>query len=73
MVCVCVSYQHNSKTNYIRNIKFGVLHLYHIQILLGTFHKDREKTMSTGGTQKNFNKLRPMEGISCYRIFAYSN
>ena len=27
-VCLCACYQHNSKTNYSRNIKFGILHLY---------------------------------------------
>ena len=26
---LCVFYQHNSKTNYCRNIKFGILRLYH--------------------------------------------
>ena len=29
-VCMCVCYQHNSKKNYSRNIKFGILYLYHI-------------------------------------------
>ena len=30
---MCVSDQHNSKTNYSRNVKFGIQHFYHIQIL----------------------------------------
>ena len=45
---VCVCYQHNSKTNYNRNIKFGILHLYHIQMLLETFYEDLIKTLCTG-------------------------
>ena len=49
-VCVCLSvcYQHNSKTNYSRNIKLGILHLYHVQMQLETFYKDRTKTLRTG-------------------------
>ena len=46
-VCVCVCDEHNSETNCSRNIKFGILHLYHIQILLKTFHIDRTKTLCT--------------------------
>ena len=46
-LCVKVCYQHNSKTNYSRNIKFGILHLYHIQMLLESFQKDRTKILST--------------------------
>ena len=30
---LCVCYQHHSKTNYSKDIKFGSLHLYHIQML----------------------------------------
>ena len=45
---VCICYQHNSKTNYSRIFKFGILHLYHVQMLLETFHKDRTKTLCTG-------------------------
>ena len=41
-----VCYQHNSKTNFSRNIKFGILHLY-IQMLLETFYNDRRKTLGT--------------------------
>ena len=29
-VCVCVSQKRNSKINYRRNLKFGILHLYHM-------------------------------------------
>ena len=47
-VCLCVGYQHNSKANYSRNIKFDILHLYHVQMLLETFYKDRTKTLCTG-------------------------
>ena len=46
-VCLCVCYQHNSKTNYSRNIKFGILYLYHVQMLLETFYKDMSKTLCT--------------------------
>ena len=47
-VCMCVCYQHNSKTNCSRSIKFGILNLYHVQMLLETFCKDRTKTLCTG-------------------------
>ena len=49
---MCIYYQHNSKTNYSKNIKFGILHFYHIQMLLETFHKDRTKTLCTGAHKK---------------------
>ena len=62
MVCVYVSlsvcYQHNSETNYSRNIKFGIQHFYHIQMLLETFHEDRTKTLCTG-THKDMHAHRP--------------
>ena len=51
-VCLCDCYQHNSKTNYSRNIKFGILHLYHVQMLLETFYKDRTKTLCTGAHKR---------------------
>ena len=72
--------QHNPKTNYSRNIKFGILHLYHIQMLLEAFYKDRKKLCVQRhtkefsvyrGTQKNSNTLRPMEEVSCCWIFAH--
>ena len=66
--CVCVYHQHYLKTNYSKNIKFGILHLYHIQMLLEMFYKDQIKTVYRG-TQKNSNTLKPMEGISCYINF----
>ena len=47
-VCLCVCYQHNSKTNYSRKIKFGILHLHHVQMLLETFCEYRTKTLCTG-------------------------
>ena len=42
-----VYYQHNSETNYSKNITFGILHMYHTQMLLETFYKDRIKTVCT--------------------------
>ena len=47
-VCLIVCYQNNSKTNYSINIKFGMLYLYHVQMLLKTFYKDWRKTLCTG-------------------------
>ena len=44
---VCVSYKHKSKTNYSRIFKFGILHLYHRQMLHETFYSDRRKTLHT--------------------------
>ena len=43
-----VCYQHNSKSSYSRNIKFGILHLYHVHMLLETFYKHRTRTLCTG-------------------------
>ena len=52
-VSLCVPYQYNSKTNYIRNIKFGILYLYHISTLFETFfYKDRTKTLCTGAHKR---------------------
>ena len=51
-VCVCVCYQHDSETNYSRNTKFGIQHLYLIQMLLETFYEARTKTLSTGALKK---------------------
>ena len=40
-VCECgVCYQHNSRTNCCRDFKFGILHLYHMQMQLETFNED---------------------------------
>ena len=51
-VCLCVRlnacYQHNSKINYSRNTKFGIVYLYHAQILLESLYKDWRKTLCTG-------------------------
>ena len=33
--------------NKLKNFKFGILHLCHLQILHDTFHKDRTKTLCT--------------------------
>ena len=38
--------------SYPRNIKFGILHLYHIQMLLETFYKDRTKILCTGAHKR---------------------
>ena len=35
----CICYQHNAKTNCSRSTKFGILQLYHVQMLLETFMK----------------------------------
>ena len=51
-VRMCVFYQHNSKTNYSRNIKFGILHLYDLQMLLEISHKNRTKTLCTGAHKR---------------------
>ena len=51
-VCMCVCYQHNSKTNYSRIFKFGILHLYHVQMLLETFYKYWTKTLCTGAHKR---------------------
>ena len=52
-VCACVcllsAYLRN-KLN--RNIKFGIQHKYHIQMLLETFHEDRTKTLCTGAHKR---------------------
>ena len=51
LIYMYVCYKHNSKTNYSRNIKFGI-HFYHIQMLLETFHKDRTKALCTGAHKR---------------------
>ena len=47
-VCVRVCYHLNSKTNYSRNFKFDIVHLYHTWMRLETLHEDRTKTLFTG-------------------------
>ena len=56
-------YQHNSKTNYRRNSKFGILHVNHTWMLLKKFYEDWINSMCTGehkrilihyGLQKEF-------------------
>ena len=51
-VCMCVCYQHNSETNNSRIFKFGILYLYHWQMLLETLYKDRTKTLCAGAHKK---------------------
>ena len=51
-VCMCACYQDNSKTNYSRDMKFGILHFHHIQMLLETFYKDRTKTLCIGAHKR---------------------
>ena len=46
--CVCDGCQHNSKTNNRKNTKLGILHLYHTQMLLETFNKNRTKLCVQG-------------------------
>ena len=36
---LCVCYQHNSEPNHSKNIRFGMLHLYYVQVLLEIFYK----------------------------------
>ena len=70
LVCVCVSYQHNSKTNYNGNFrllqKLQILHVYHMYILLETFIKIRQilyvqgfikEFGHTASYRRNFSKL----------------
>ena len=57
---VCMCYQPNSKTNYSRNYKFGIQHLYSM-LLLETFYKNRTNHLCMGA-HKRF--LMPMTGIS---------
>ena len=49
---VCDCYQHNSKANYSRNIRFGIQHFYHMLMLLETFHKDRQNLCVQGHTKE---------------------
>ena len=51
-VCLCICYQHISKTNCSRNFKFGILLLYHAQMLIETFYKDRKKILCTGAHKR---------------------
>ena len=58
-VSVCVCYQHNSKTNYSRNIKFSILLSYHIQFVsyqaTWNFLWGSDKNSMYRGAQKNYN------------------
>ena len=47
-VCVCVCYQQNSKTNYSRKTKLGILNGHDEGMLLETFCKDRSHSPYTG-------------------------
>ena len=63
-VSVCMwLHQHNSKANYSRNCTFGILHLYHIYMLLEIFYEDR--TFANKNTQYNSHTLYPKDRISC--------
>ena len=68
-VCVCVYYQHNSITTSRRNSKFGIVRLYHMQVLLRVFMENG--LFEYRDTQKNSNTLRPMDGIFCLCILVY--
>ena len=66
-MCMCVCFQHNPKVYYRKNIKFGILHLYCMQMLLETLGKN----FVYRSTQENCNALRPMEGFFCHAVFPY--
>ena len=67
-VCVCVSVisitQKQIAAETSNQIKFSILHLYHVQILLETFYKDWKKTVYMD-PQNNYNTLWAMDGILC--------
>ena len=44
-VCLCSCYWHSSKTNNSSNSKFGMVHLYHMQMLLETFYENRANSL----------------------------
>ena len=44
----CVCYQHSLKINYNRDFKFGIQHLYYMQILLKTYCEIWSKTLNAG-------------------------
>ena len=58
-LCVCVSVcprkcnQHHSKTNYSRNIKFAILHLYYYRCYLKLFIKIGEKLCVQGHAKES--------------------
>ena len=60
----CDCYQHNSKTNYSRNIKFGILLASYIDTTWYFLWRS-DKNSVYRGTQKKSNILRPKDGISC--------
>ena len=71
-VYVCGNFcQHNSKINCGINLNFYILHFYHVQMLLETFHEKRTKTLCAGSIQNNSNTLRPMNEISCQFILVH--
>ena len=45
--CVCVCLSVISIKNRNRNFKFGILHLYHMHMLLETLYKDRINNLCT--------------------------
>ena len=52
LACVCVYYQHNSKAYNIRMFKFGILYLYHTEILLETFDEVPTNSLCTGAHKR---------------------
>ena len=46
-VCLWVFYQHNSKTNYNRSLKFNIIDSFHIQMVFETFHENWRKVLFT--------------------------
>ena len=52
-LCVCVSViSITEKQITVESSNFSILHLYHIQMLLEPFHKDRTKTLCTGAHKR---------------------
>jgi len=47
-VCVCVCYQHNSKTNNSWKTQVGILNRHNKEMLLETFCQDRTRSPYTG-------------------------
>ena len=45
-VCICIYNKHNSKINKSRKFKFGILGLYHMEILLESFYENQTNDLS---------------------------
>ena len=51
-VCLCICLQRTLKTNNSRNCKFGILNLYHMEMLLETFCKNQIISLCTGAHKR---------------------